>query len=216
MDYWIVKVDSVGNKKWDKDFGGVNEDLFSSLQKTSDNGCIIGGYSPSVASCDKTQSSWNNNYDFWIIKIDSLGNTQWDKTFGGLDDDRLFSVVQTFDRGFLLGGTSNSGIGGDKTQINCNFSKDYWIVKTDSSGNKLWDKDFGGLASEDIKVVSQTFDGGYILAGTSESGIGCDKTQTICGSSDYWVVKIDSVGNKSWDKNFGGISQETLQCWKIH
>ncbi len=198
-DYWIVKIDSLGNKQWDKNFGGTNHDQLYSLVQTNEGGYILGGFSNSGIGGDKTQSVWGS-YDYWIVKIDSLGNKQWDKDFGGTDIDWFHSIEETKDRGFILGGWSSSGINGDKTQL-CWGLYDYWIVKIDSLGNKKWDKDFGGTDYDEvIGNVSQVSDDGYIVMGTSYSDISGDKTQNNLGTEQSWVIKIDSFGNKQWDK----------------
>ncbi len=211
-DYWIIKIDSLGSKEWDKNFGGTNDDVLYSLQQTTDGGYILGGQSNSGISGDKTQNTWGN-WDYWIVKIDSLGNKQWDKDFGGTNYDVLYSLLQTADGGYILGGESRSGISGDKTQSTWGYD-DYWIVKIDSLGNKQWDKDFGGTSVDVLLSLQQTPDGGYILGGGSQSGIGGDKTQANWGGYDYWIVKIDSLGNKQWDKDFGGTSSDLLQSLK--
>ncbi len=203
-DYWIVKIDSFGNIQWDKDFGGSDDDRLFSIQQTADSGYILGGYSLSNISGDKTQNSWGL-IDYWIVKTDSLGNKQWDKDFGGTDEDVLFSISQAIDGGYILGGYSYSGISGDKTQNSWGLT-DYWIVKTDSLGNKEWDKDFGGILVDVLYSIQQTDDDGYILCGYSKSPTSGDKTQDSWGDFDYWIIKIDSLGNKKWDKDFGGIN----------
>jgi hypothetical protein len=207
-DYWIVKLDSVGNKQWDKDFGGTGEEYLSSVWQTNDGGYILGGKSRSGISGNKTQACWGD-WDYWIVKIDSNGNVQWDKTFGGFGVDNITSLQETKDKGYILNGYSNSGIGGDKTQANWGIW-DYWIVKTDSLGNKQWDKDFGGTDADVSNSIIQTSDGGYILGGISSSNISGDKTQNTWGSSDFWIVKIDSAGSVEWDKDFGGTSADDL------
>ncbi|MEP7171604.1 MAG: T9SS type A sorting domain-containing protein [Bacteroidota bacterium] len=215
-DYWIVKIDSFGNKQWDKTFGSTNADWLFALQQTIDGGYIIGGYSKSGIGGDKTQVNWdslNLTNDYWILKIDSLGNKQWDKDFGGTGDDRLYSLQQTDDKGYILGGFSKSDSSGDKTQntvdiVSSTYRGDYWIVKIDSLGIKQWDKDFGGTDGDWLFSMEQTADGGYILFGYSYSGISGDKTQASQGGLDYWIVKTDSLGNKQWDKDFGGHNPE--------
>lgn len=199
-DYWVVKTDSLGTKQWDKNFGGTSSDFFQSLQQTSDGGYILGGYSFSGISGDKTQAS-QGDLDYWIVKINSQGIKQWDKDFGGLSFDNLTSVRQTTDHGYILGGFSQSGISGDKTQTTWNNSIDYWILKTDSLGIKQWDKDFGGtLNDDDFRIISQTTDGGYLFSGASYSNIGGDKTENNLGAEQSWIVKTDSLGIKQWDK----------------
>ena len=212
IDYWVVKIDSLGIKQWDKRFGGNKiEELFS-LEQTADGGYILGGDSYSGISGDKTQPNWDASLyspDYWIVKIDSSGGLQWDKRFGGTGYDELRSIHQTKDGGYIMGGFSNSGIGGDKTQPNWGYS-DYWIVKTDSAGNYQWDKRFGGTEDDGLNSLQQTSDGGYILGGISQSDISGDKTQPTWGSFDYWIIKIDSIGNQQWDKDFGGTYVEEL------
>ncbi|HRC32318.1 MAG TPA: hypothetical protein PK736_02625 [Bacteroidia bacterium] len=207
-DYWIVKIDSLGNKQWDKRYGGTDSDLLTSFQQTSDGGYILGGRSESGISGDKTQPSWGND-DYWIVKIDSLGTKQWDKRFGGTSYELFYSLQQTTDGGYILGGLSWSGISGDKTQPSWG-SYDFWIVKISSLGNKQWDKRFGGASDDILYSLQQTTDGGYILGGYSWSGISGDKTQPSWGVRDYWILKIDSLGNKQWDKRFGGTSIDWL------
>src|SRR5437016_465423 len=129
---------------------------------------------------------------------------RWDKRFGGTDNDVLSSFQQTKDGGYILGGSSYSGVGGDKTQTSWGYS-DYWVVKIDSIGNKQWDARFGGTDHDLFSCLQQTTDGGYILGGSSRSGISRDKSQPNWGTYfDYWVIKIDFLGNKQWDKRFGG------------
>ncbi|MEO8150222.1 MAG: T9SS type A sorting domain-containing protein [Bacteroidia bacterium] len=204
-DYWIVKIDSLGNKQWDKRFGGTFDDRLFSVLQTTDGGYVLGGFSISPMSGDKTQPAMG--YDYWIVKTDSLGMKQWDKSFGGADGDYFNALRQTVDGGYILGGYSYSGISGDKTQSS-NGWDDYWIVKIDSTGTKQWDKGFGGTASDDLNSITQTTDKGYILGGFSSSPISGDKTQsnwdTTLTTWDYWILKIDSLGNKQWDKRYGG------------
>lgn len=119
----------------------------------------------------------------------------WDKDFGGSDYDELHIIHQTIDGGFILGGFSLSGITGDKTQPSWG-GYDYWILKIDSLGNKQWDKRFGGSGGDWLGSIQQTVDGGYIIGGYSGSGVSGDKTQPCWGAFDFWIVKLDSIGNK--------------------
>lgn len=205
-DYWIIKIDSVGMKQWDKTFGGVDDEKLYSIDKTSDGGYILGGFSASGISGDKTQASWGD-YDFWIVKIDSAGTLQWDKRFGGTKSDALFATKQTPDRGYILSGSSKSGITGDKTQQSWG-DYDMWMVKIDSAGSKLWDVRYGGNKIDQMFSMAITNDGGFILGGTTTSGITGDKTEPNKGGYDYYLVKTDSLGIKIWDKDFGGDNDE--------
>ncbi|HYV94315.1 MAG TPA: T9SS type A sorting domain-containing protein [Chitinophagales bacterium] len=213
-DYWIVKINSVGIKQWDKDFGGTSEDFLFSMQQTSNGGYILGGFSSSGIGGDKTEPS-EGYRDYWIVKIDSLGNKEWDKDFGGTSADLLYSLCQTFDGGYILGGISSSDSSGDKTQsiwdtcANCIYQGDFWIVKTDSLGNKQWDKDFGGVNDEDeFGYIYQTFDHGYLIGGTSYSDSSGNKTENNLGLEQSWIIKTDSLGNFKWDKTIFTLGHE--------
>jgi len=199
-DFWIVKTDSLGNKLWDKDFGGSLFEYRGVVMQTDDHGYLIGGYSDSPISGDKTQNVWGGS-DYWLVKTDSLGNIQWDKNIGGFDTELLTTVRQTRDGGIIVGGKSNSGIGGDKTQSAWNNTEDFWIVKLSSAGNILWDRDYGGTDLEDeFWTIQLTQDKGYLIAGNSYSDISGDKSENNLGLEQSWILKIDSTGNKLWDK----------------
>jgi hypothetical protein len=204
----LLHAQNILEKIWDYRFGGTSGDVLTCFQQTADGGYILGGYSRSGISGDKTQATRGQD-DYWIVKIDSLGNKQWDKDFGGTTLDQLSSIQQTADGGYILGGTSTSGQNGDKTQANFG-GYDYWIVKTDSLGMKQWDKDFGGTGDEHFTSLQQTDDGGYILGGKSGSAISGNKTTLQWGWDDYWIIKIDYLGNMQWDKDFGGTGVDNL------
>jgi len=208
VDLWVIKTDSMGVKQWDKDFGGANGDQLTAIQQTADGGFILGGMSASNISGDKTQASYGN-WDYWILKLDAQGNKTWDKDFGGGATDQLSAIKQTADGGFILAGSSASDSSGNKSQ-HSRGALDYWVVKTDANGNLLWDKNFGGADMDKLYAVQQTSDGGYILGGSSWSLSGGDKTESSYGSEDFWMVKIDSLGNKEWDKDFGGFDSDIL------
>lgn len=203
-DYWIVKIDSTGAKQWDKNFGGSETDELISMQQTTDDGYILGGFSYSGISGDKTQPLWSpNNCDYWILKTDSLGTKEWDKDIGGTKGDLLYALKQTNDKGYILGGFSNSGVSGHKTEPLWGGSADidYWLVKTDSLGNFQWDKDLGGTSNDNIfNTITQTQDNGYLNGGVSFSNISGDKSEDNLGVTQSWIIKIDSLGMKQWDK----------------
>ncbi len=208
-DYWIVKIDSIGEKQWDKRYGGKEDDLLFSIASTSNGGYILGGYSLSGSTGDKSQTSYGAN-DYWLIKINNIGEIEWDKSFGGTNDDLLLWVEQTIDGGYILGGFSNSGISGEKSEDTKGVN-DYWIVKTDSEGNKEWDHDFGGSKDDFLYSIKQQYDGGYILGGYSGSDKSGDKSIVNKGSSDYWIIKTDALGIKKWDAAFGGGGADILR-----
>jgi len=177
-DFWLVQTDSAGNEEWNKTFGGEDSDWAFSVIQTSDGGYALAGYTGSYGA---------GGEDFWLVKTDSAGNEEWNKTFGGENSDWARSVIQTSDGGYALAGyTESYGAGGE----------DFWLVKTDSAGNEEWNKTFGGENSDWARSVIQTSGGGYALAGITES--------YGAGGVDFWLVKTDSSGNEEWNKTFGG------------
>ncbi|MEM1321864.1 MAG: hypothetical protein AAGG75_16510, partial [Bacteroidota bacterium] len=194
--------------EWDKAYGGnMNEEL-TALQQTDDGGYILGGLTVSGISGDVTEVSPGGS-DYWMLKVDALGNVQWDKRFGGNSFEFSQTLIQTSDGGYLIGGWSPSGISGDKTEALRGFwGTDYWLVKTDASGNKIWDRTFGGSTNDQLWEVRETHDGGYILVGLSDSPNDNDKTEASKGGFDFWVIKINSAGTKVWDRTIGGTGTD--------
>jgi hypothetical protein len=133
-DYWIVKLNSSGKILWDKTIGGAGDDEIASVQETNDGGYILGGYSSSNKSGDKTQSS-KGKYDYWIVKLDSSRNVQWDKTIGGNKDEYLGAVSEIPGGGYIVGGSSRSDISGDKKDSS-RGNYDYWVVEQNDWGEK--------------------------------------------------------------------------------
>jgi gliding motility-associated-like protein len=212
-DYWVVKIDAAGTKQWDKTFGGSSFDYLYSLQQTTDGGYILGGYSNSPISSDKTQASRGNN-DYWVLKLDASGTKQWDRTYGGFDSDQLIKVQQTTDGGYILGGQSSSSNTGEKTQSS-QGAVDYWVVKLDASGTLLWDKTLGGSRFEFFGDLQQTSDGGYVIGGVSDSNISGDKTRVSQGDGDCWLIKLSATGVTQWDKSLGGnYVDDIIMLWQ--
>ncbi|HYH55333.1 MAG TPA: hypothetical protein VD772_01900 [Anseongella sp.] len=174
VDFWLVKLDANGNKLWDKAFGGNLADILTCMIATTDGGYLLGGYSNSTISGDKSKSDIGY-YDYWVVKLDANYNKQWDKTLGSGDWDQLQTLTQTTDGGYLAGGTSSSGQFADKSEANRGLN-DYWVVKLDAAGNKQWDRTFGGSNHDSFSSFVQSADGGYLLGGTSMSGISVDKS----------------------------------------
>ncbi|NJN28276.1 MAG: T9SS type A sorting domain-containing protein [Cyclobacteriaceae bacterium] len=208
-DYWLVKLLPNGVKEWDKTIGGSSSDYLYGLQQTTDGGYILGGYSNSDISGDKSQNS-RGGWDYWVVKLSPSGMKEWDKTFGGSSNDYLNWLQQTTDGGYILGGRSNSSQSGNKSE-NSKGGDDYWVVKLSPSGMKEWDKTIGGSRAERINELQQTADGGYILGGYSESNISGDKSENSKGYYDYWVVKLTPSGVKEWDKTIGGNYLDYLE-----
>lgn len=210
LSVYTLQGQNVPVKEWDKSFGGTKTDEMYTIIQTNDGGYLLGGDSDSPVSGQKSQGSQGYS-DYWIVKTDDLGNKQWDKRYGGNSKEELFTVMQMPDSGYLLGGWSMSNVNGDQTQTSRGGS-DYWIIRTDKSGNKLWDKRYGGPGDDELRSMTTTADGGFIFAGESTSGIGGEKSQSNHGEFDVWVVKTDVDGNMQWNASYGGQLDDRLNA----
>ncbi len=185
-DAWLVKTDSSGNTQWSQTYGGRAQDGAYSVIQTSDGGYALAGFTDSYGA---------GSFDFWLVKTNSSGGMLWNQTYGGTGDDEACCVIQTSDGGYALAGYTNSfGAGG----------YDFWLVKTDSSGNMVWNQTYGGSGDEEAGWVIQTSDGGYALTGLTNS--------TGAGSYDFWLVKTDSYGTSQWNQTYGGAYDEVANA----
>ena len=198
-DFWILKLNEDGIIQWDKTYGGSNYDKASSIQTTVDGGYIVAGV---TTSNDGDISDGNNgDGDFWVLKLDINGNKIWDKTYGGLNNDEASSIQTMIDGGYIVTGYTES-FDNDISDGN-NGARDVWVLKINSDGVKQWDKTYGGSNNDEASSIQTTIDGGYIVAGITESNDG-DITNGNSGMWDSWILKLDSVGTKQWDETYGG------------
>jgi len=207
-DYWVVKLDNNGNIQWQKSLGGSGYDYPHAIQQTLDGGYIVAGRTQSFNDGDVTGYHGSVYSDFWVVKLSTNGNIQWQKAIGGNSEDIAYSIRQTSDGGYIVAGQSSSTDGDAIGHLPYN-NTDLWIVKINSTGNIQWQKSFGGYNSEVAFDAKQTSDGGYIVAGATDSNSG-DVTQ-LYGEYDYWVLKLDSAGNLQWQKTFGGSGTDSAQ-----
>ncbi|UCG93336.1 MAG: T9SS type A sorting domain-containing protein [candidate division WOR-3 bacterium] len=176
-DVYLIKLDTDGDTIWTKTYGGSLNDGAFSIQRTTDNGYIIAG----VTSSFSTGGS-----DVWLLKTDADGDTSWTRNYGGPTWDQGFSVQQTSDNGFIITGFSTVYGSGDQV----------YLIKTDDSGDTLWTKTYGGTDQDYGRSVLQTPDGGYVVAGyTFSYGV---------GNGDAWLIRTDSEGVILWDTTYGG------------
>lgn len=187
-DGWVVKTNSEGTIEWEKKYGGSRDDLLYAVVKTENGGYAVAGYTTSYgAGLD----------DCWLVKINSNGEQEWEKTYGGTNDDCAFALVTTSDGGYALtGSTVSFGAG----------QKDFWLIKTDASGNEVWNQTYGGVGINDHEIATAlvvTQDGGYAIAGYTNS--------LDAGGNDFWLVKTDATGNADWNQTYIGAGNNMAQ-----
>ena len=226
-DVWLIKTDIDGNEEWTQTYGGISNDYARSVRKTADGGYIIIGYTESFGDGGndiwliKTDGDGNEmwtqtfgdamHYDYgwaveqsadggyiltgnkisindgnavvWLKKTDYNGDVEWNKNIYGSSYSG-YSIQQTSDGGYIITGRTES------------IASDVWVYKTDSQGNREWEKTFGGGLYDIGYDIKQTFDGGYMIIGHTESYGN--------GSSDVWLIKINSLGIQEWNRTFGG------------
>jgi PKD-like domain/Secretion system C-terminal sorting domain len=238
-DYWILKLDSAGIIQWQKSLGGSGLDVVYSCDLTSDGGCIVAGFSESN---DGDLAGYLGNDGCWVVKIDAAGNIEWQNPLGGgyecavrqTDDEGCIVTVfylghywivkldisgsiewqkflgdifelprdiqQTNDGGYIVAGYAQGNVG------NLGIF-DFWIIKLDANGIMQWEKSYGGSQPEVPASIQQTADGGYVVAGYSQSVDG-DVMGSHGGAPDFWVIRIDAIGNLLWQKVMGGFGAD--------
>jgi len=176
-DAYLLKIDSLCNYEWSQALGGTNNDWGYSIKQTFDNGFIIATSSNSYS---------NGGYDAVLMKRDSLGNYVWKKTYGGEDWDFAYSVIQTYDSGYVFCG---------ETYNNSNGYSDVYIVKTNPIGDTLWTRSYGGSLIDKGNSVIETSDSNIVVAGV---------TNTVSDSSQVYILKLTPNGTLLWDSIYGG------------
>jgi|TARA_B110000261_G_scaffold130622_1_gene146515 gliding motility-associated-like protein len=208
-DFWMVKINASGTVIWDVSFGGDTTDILTNVQFGSDQ-VWLGGYSISDSSGNKTEDSYGG-FDYWIVSIDDTGNKNWDKNFGGSEDDFLEEIRPLkHSEGFWIAGTTNSKSTGNKSSGGYN-NGDFWILNVDDSAIVKFDRTFGSNGSETLKDMEISPEGSAIIAGYS-NGSGGSKISGNNGGFDNWIIKVDTNGVKFWDYNYGGAEDDTLQA----
>jgi len=181
-DVYVVKLDANGNLQWTKTIGGPGNEAGNSLIQTSDGGYAIAGTTTSFGA---------GGADVYVVKLDATGNLQWTRTIGGKKEDWGSLLIQTSDGGYAIAGfTRSSGAG----------EFDVYVVKLDAKGNLRWTRTIGGPKGDEGYSLIQTSDGGYAIAGYTES--------FGAGEWDVYVVKLDASGNLQWTKTIGGPADE--------
>jgi len=181
-DAYLVKTDAAGDTEWTRTFGGTEDDECWSVQQTPDSGYILAGL---------TESSGADSEDIYLIKTDASGETLWTRMYGGPRNEYGSSVQPTRDGGYIVTGTTASFGAGDL---------DVYLIKTDARGDTMWTRTFGGAAQDWGRSVMRTMDGGYVVAGHTES--------FGAGGSDVYLIKTDSTGAGQWVQFHGDTTDE--------
>lgn len=206
-DMWVVKLDTAHNVQWARSYGGYGgDDALRVLTETSDGGFVITGMCGGGGG-DVTNFQGGFN-DGWIIRLDAQGNLVWQKTVGGSFYDLFYGGMQTSDGDFIFCGYTNS-IDGDLDTVSLHGGFDALVVKTDSSGNTVWVKTFGGFVTDVFRSVIET-DSAYIFVGYSASD--SDQVADNFGMTDGLLLVTDKQGNFLSSKNFGGSGADDVYC----
>jgi hypothetical protein len=180
MDFYLVRTDSLGDTLWTKAYGGTDNDIGRYVQQTSDGGYIVTG---------STESFGSGSRAVWLLKTDEYGDTIWTKTFGWTNATNVgFSVQQTSDEGYIIGGSTQQHM---------------LLIKTDTGGNAEWIREYGILSYSQGFSVQQTSDGGYVLAGLYYEP----------NHRDFYFVKTDALGDTLWSKRYGLLDDD--ECYAV-
>jgi hypothetical protein len=176
-DVYLIKTDALGDTLWTRTFGGTYTDEGNSVRQTSDGGYIIAGTTVSFGA---------GYFDVYLIKTNAQGDILWTRTYGGKRGEWGSSVQQTTDGGYVIAGSAVSFGAG---------TIDAYLIKTNAQGDTLWTRTYGGDETDQARSVAQTSDGGYIIAGLTNS----------VGARDYdvYLIKTDALGDTLWTKTYG-------------
>jgi hypothetical protein len=204
----IEQTINTGSLDFATTIGGSKNDVLLSVEKTTDGGYIVAGFTQSNNGDINTKT--NESYDFWIAKFSSKNTLEWQKTFGGSLEDRATAVIQTKDSGFAVLGFSKSS----DLDVSANAgAQDFWLIKLSNNGNLLWEKSFGFAGADYGTTLLETKDGGFLITGvldvSSSGGQGNSKlAATKHAGGDYWAIKTNNSGTLQWSTYFGGSLTE--------
>lgn len=177
-DVWVVRLDGKGRRLWDRALGGAAIDRGRAVVETRDLGLVVAG---------ATESGSAGEFDVWVAKLDATGQLLWERRFGGTATDWASGVVETRDGGLALAAYTQDAPGAPY---------DFWVIRLDADGGLLWERRYGGAATDWTNGIAETADGNLVVVGHTES--------KGAGNADYWVLKLDPRGEVVWDHTFGG------------
>ena len=200
-DFWMIKVDTLGNMIWQKALGGSGADVCNAVAETND-GYVASGSSTS-SNCDVSRNLGGN--DFWIVKTDFTGNIIWEKSYGGSLNESAFSTITNGYGNIVIGGYTSSN---DSDVLENHGSSEFWLLELDASGMKVMQSTFGGSNSDIAFSIVNADADGYLLAGTTTSNDFDLQFAQTHGGEDCWLMKTDLAGNMIWSRAYGGSSSD--------
>jgi hypothetical protein len=201
FDFFIAKLDPLGNAIWKKTLGGSNNETPYAIQAMTNGGCLVSG---STKSSDYDIQNYHGGLsDGWVLRLDDFGNIVWQRTFGGSDWDELYSITTKKDGNYLLVGSSRSS-DGDVTENRGNH--DAWIVEMTENGELIWGQTLGGSQDDIARQVIESEDGSIMVIGETWSDDGY--VQGNNGNVDIWTIKLASDSQYNWSKTYGGEGAE--------
>ncbi len=208
-DIWVIRLNADKTIRWEKTFGGNQEDKPASIIELADENILILGLSNSGVSGNKTSGTFGAN-DFWVLKLNASGVKIWDKTFGSSSYDNALSILEISPLNYFIAGISGGGISGSKT-VPCYGSADVWCIGIDSSGTEIWQKGYGGTGNDGVSIIPSATEaihlqnGNALVLTASNSGVSGVKTTPNYGVTDTWILEIDPTdGQLVQQNNFGG------------
>ncbi len=184
-DFWLVRTSSEGDSLWSRTFGGQSGDFCTEIIQTTDGGFALAGYTASFGA---------GSYDFWLIRTDANGDSLWSHTYGGEDQEKCNSLIQTTDGGFALAGSTGTNLHGNVA---------FYLIRTDENGDSLWSRTYDIGLDDECESLIQTADGGFALAGFTLHGSGYDNR----------LIRTDENGEVLWSRSYGGELDD--ECYSL-
>jgi hypothetical protein len=201
LDLYLIKLDAAsGSTVWERTYGGSGFESADEILANDQGGVVVGAYS---ASTDLTMPN-NGSFDFWTFSTNAAGDVLWENLYGGAGLDAIRGMSKTTDGGYVFTGQSNSNASGNKSEYSRGLD-DIWIVKTDASGNLIWEKTLGGDGYDWGQAIYARTDGSFIVGGFSNSSMSGEKLSNNFNESlDVWFIGLDASGGLQWQADFGG------------
>lgn len=199
-DGWVIRTDPDFNIRWEKSYGGKDNDSIREIIEAKDGGYIFCGYTQSP-----NLENFHGGKDFWIVRLDEAGAVLWEKVYGGSGFDMAYSIAQTSDYGFVVAGYTFSSDGDLKGKTH-RGNGDWWIIKLNRYGDIEWHETYGGSGWDEPRKIAVTSDKGYIITGVTGSNDGHISGNN--GRWDVWLLKLNRSGKVEWSKTFGGSDHD--------